>query len=169
MLALRLTVFALLVCGTCGFSGYWFNLFNHCNPPEQMVGKFCVILLDNNYDGDNNVTNRDIHYDSLFYDYDGELCTMHEWELVTKWTCRFGFSEEFGRFMFNRFDIIEDGVVTEGDFGAPLSYTADNFLVMNFNLYKNLYCGDPKNRENPVDRVQCAEVDALTPEDIKCT
>ncbi|XP_067663943.1 uncharacterized protein [Haliotis asinina] len=165
MLAVQLTVFVLLFCGVCGSSRHLFDF--HCNPPQMMVGKFCAIVLDNNYNADNNITIRDIHYDSLFYDYDDDLCAIQKWEFVKKWTCRLGFSEKFAQFMFSRSYRNKDGAVTGGDFSAPFSSPSD-FLLFNFNLYKNLYCSDPKNRENPVDRVQCAEVDELEEEDIKC-
>ncbi|XP_046374402.2 uncharacterized protein LOC124147706 [Haliotis rufescens] len=169
MLALRLTVFALLFCGTCGFSRYWFNLFNNCNPPQKLVGKFCAALLDNDVDGDGKVDNKDLDLDLLFYNYDDDRCTSETWEVVTRWTCRYGFSEQYARFMLNRFDRNQDGAITRDDFGGSFAFANDDFLSLQYTRFKNDYCGDPKNRENPVDRVQCAEVDELKPEDIKCT
>ncbi len=41
--------------------------------PEQMVGKFCAALLDNDVNGDGRVDGKDIGYDLLFYNYDSEL------------------------------------------------------------------------------------------------
>ncbi|XP_046376302.1 uncharacterized protein LOC124138756 [Haliotis rufescens] len=168
MLALRLTVFALLFCGTCGFSRFWFNLFNHCNPPEQLVGKFCAALLDNDVNGDGRVDGSDIGKDVLYYNYDDDLCIMQEWEVVARWTCRYGFSDQYGRFMYKLFDANQDGLATANDF-KTFNFTNADFLATQYTRFKNMYCGDPKNREDPVDRVQCAEVNALKPEDVKCT
>ncbi|XP_071096969.1 uncharacterized protein [Haliotis cracherodii] len=168
MLALRLTVFVLLFCGTCGFSRFGFNLINHCNPPEQLVGKFCAALLDNDVNGDGRVDGSDIAKDVLYYNYDDDLCIMQEWEVVTRWTCRYGFSDRNGRFMFKLFDGNKDGFWTTDDFKA-LNFSNADFLAAQYTRFKNMYCVDPNNRENPVDRVQCAEVNALKPEDVKCT
>ncbi|XP_046370400.2 uncharacterized protein LOC124144839 [Haliotis rufescens] len=168
MLALRLTVFALLFCGTCGFSRFYFNLLNHCNPPEQLVGKFCAALLDNDVNGDGRVDGSDIAKDVLYYNYDDDLCIMQEWEVVARWTCRYGFSDRNGRFMFKLFDGNKDGFWTADDF-KTLNFTNADFLAAQYTRFKNMYCSDPNNRENPVDRVQCAEVNALKPEDVKCT
>ncbi|XP_067686898.1 uncharacterized protein [Haliotis asinina] len=161
MISLQLTVFTLLFCGTCGFSGYWFNMFNHCNPPEQMLGKFCATLLDNDVNGDGRVDGKDIGYDLLFYNYDGDLCTSQSWEFITRFTCRYGYSQEYARFVNA---MLGGGGV---DF-SRFNISSDAFLTMQYTRFKNAYCGDPKNRENPVDRIQCAEVDRLKAEDVKC-
>ncbi|XP_046550425.1 uncharacterized protein LOC124260207 [Haliotis rubra] len=162
MIALQLTVFTLLICGTCGFSGYWFNMFNHCNPPEQMLGKFCAALLDNDVNGDGRVDGKDIGFDMLYYNYDDDLCTTQKWEFLTRWTCRYGYSGEYARFVSALFS--SGGA---GDFSS-FNMSSDAFLSMQYVRFKNGYCGDPKNRENPIDRVQCAEVDELQPQDVKC-
>ncbi|XP_046376369.2 uncharacterized protein LOC124149062 [Haliotis rufescens] len=168
MLALRLTVFALLFCGTCGFSRYWFNLFNNCNPPEQLVGKFCAAVVDNDANDDGRVDFRDVHKQILYFNYDDDPCSLQQWEVVTRWTCRYGYSEDYARFMYSIWDPNKDGVVNADDFtGFNLSNV--DFLSVQYIRFKDMYCSDPKNRENPVDRVQCAEVDALKPEDINCT
>ncbi|XP_046578331.1 uncharacterized protein LOC124286056 [Haliotis rubra] len=168
MLALQLTVFALFFCGTCGFSRHSFNPNNHCNPPQKMVGKFCAAALDNDFDGSGNVTNKDIGFDIMFYNYDNDLCNSQEWEVVRRLTCRYGYSEQYARFLFGQFDINKDGVMSNADFNFPIAFPGAGFLSLQYTRFKDQYCSDPKNRENPVDRVQCAEVDALKPEDIKC-
>ncbi|XP_067660832.1 uncharacterized protein [Haliotis asinina] len=167
MLALRLIVFILLTCGACGFSRPFFYLFNHCNPPEKLVGKFCATLLDNDVNDDGIVDAREIAIDTLPYNYDEDLCVTDLWEVVSWWTCRYGYSEEYGRYMYRFFDVNGDGRATADDFGA-FNMTSPDFLMMQYTRFKNVYCSDPKNRVSPVDKLQCDEVDKLKPEDIKC-
>ncbi|XP_046582701.1 uncharacterized protein LOC124290057 [Haliotis rubra] len=167
MLALRLTVFALLYCGTCGFSRYWFNMFNNCNPPEKLLGKFCAAVVDNDYDEDGRVDFREVHKQILDFNYDDDPCTMQQWEAVTRWTCRYGYSEEYGRFMYGLYDSDDNGVVNADDF-STFNFTTVQFLSFQYIRFKDLYCSDPKNRESPLDKLQCDEVDNLRPEDIKC-
>ncbi|XP_046582703.1 uncharacterized protein LOC124290059 [Haliotis rubra] len=168
MLALRLAVFAILFCGTCGFSRFLFYLLNDCNPPDELVGKFCAAVLDNDDNGDGRVDGSDIGKDVLNYNYDGDLCLMEEWEVVNRWTCRYGFSEEYGRYMYGTFDVNQDGRATPDDF-VTFNFTNADFLMAQYSRFKNAYCGDPKNRESPLDIRQCDEVDKLKPADIKCT
>ncbi|XP_046582711.1 uncharacterized protein LOC124290065 isoform X1 [Haliotis rubra] len=168
MPALRLTVFILLFCGTCGFSRSLFSLFNHCNPPEMLVGKFCAALLDNDLNGNGIVDGSDIATDTMLYNYDEDLCVTNKWEVVTRWSCRYGFSEQYGRYMYQFFDINGDGLATAADLGS-VNISDAYFLKVQYTRFKNTYCGDPKNRVTPLDKLQCDEVDKLKPEDIKCT
>ncbi|XP_067660835.1 uncharacterized protein [Haliotis asinina] len=168
MLVLRLIVFILVVSGTYGFSRSLFNLVNHCNPPDMLVGKFCAAMLDNDINGNGIVDGSDIATDTMLYNYDGDLCITNKWEVVTRWTCRYGFSERYARYMYQFFDFNGDGLATAADLG-PVNISDAYFLMMQYTRFKNAYCGDPKNRASPLDKLQCDEVDKLKPEDIKCS
>ncbi|XP_067660831.1 uncharacterized protein [Haliotis asinina] len=168
MLAHRLTAFTILFCGTYGLSSYWFNLMNKCNPPDKLVGKFCAAVVDNDYDEDGRVDFRDVHKQILDFSYDDDLCTLKEWEVMIRWVCRYGYSEQYGKFMYSLYDSDKNGVVNADDFNG-FNFSTIDFLSIQYIRFKDMYCGNPKNRVSPLDKIHCAEVDELKPEDIKCT
>ncbi|XP_046570590.1 uncharacterized protein LOC124278850 [Haliotis rubra] len=162
MLALRLAVFAIFFCGTCGFARSLINPFLiRCNPPEELLGKFCAATMDNDVNADGRVDGSDIGKDLLNYNYDDDLCVSKQWEFVTRFSCRYGYSEEYGRYMATSFGGSQGGF-------ASFNISDSDFLMMQYTRFKNTYCGDPKNRVSPVDKRQCDEVDKMMPADIKC-
>ncbi|XP_046582712.1 uncharacterized protein LOC124290065 isoform X2 [Haliotis rubra] len=161
MLALRLAVFAIFFCGICGFPRLLSYLLTRCNPPEELVGKFCAATDDNDLNHDGRVTFSDAGKDYLNYNYDDDICVRKEWEVVTRLLCRYGFSEEYSRYMARSFAANAGGFLT-------FNVSKADFLMLQYTRFKNTYCSDPKNRVSPVDKRQCDEVDKLKPADIKC-
>ncbi|XP_046582700.1 uncharacterized protein LOC124290056 [Haliotis rubra] len=159
---LRLAAFAILFCGTFDAASV------PCNPPDMLLGKFCAAVKDNDVNDDGRVDGTDMGTDLLNYNFDDDPCIVEEWEVVSRWTCRYGYSKEYGAFMYKQFDVNQNGRVTAGDF-VTLNFTNADFLMAQYTRFKNAYCGDPKNRQSPVDKIQCDEVDKLKTADIKCT
>ncbi|XP_046582656.1 uncharacterized protein LOC124290017 [Haliotis rubra] len=94
---LRLAAFAILFCGTFDAASV------PCNPPDMLLGKFCAAVKDNDVNDDGRVDGSDIGKDLLNYNYDDDLCVSKQWEFVTRFSCRYGYSEEYGRYMATSF------------------------------------------------------------------